>query len=61
LNSKDLEQVFKEMERLKASEKEAREEVLELQNLMRKQRMLQNFKWLIAQRKWDFKVDNLKA
>jgi len=49
------------MERLKASEKEAREEVLELQNLMRKQRMLQNFKWLIAQRKWDFKVDNLKA
>jgi hypothetical protein len=40
LNSKDLEQVFKEMERLKASEKEAREEVLELQNLMRKQRML---------------------
>jgi hypothetical protein len=40
LSSKDLELVFKEMERLKASEKEAREEVLELQNLMRKQRTL---------------------
>ena len=23
--------------------------------------MLQNFKWLIAQRKWDLKIDNLKA
>lgn len=22
--------------------------------------MIQNFKWLIAQRKWDQKVDNLK-
>lgn len=59
-NNKDLEGIFREMERLKSSEKEAREELLEMENLLRKQRMIQNFKWLIAQRKWDEKVDNLK-
>lgn len=36
LQSKDLELVFREMDRLKTSELEAREEVLEMQNLMRK-------------------------
>lgn len=60
LNSKDLELVLRELERLKAAEYESREEVLEMQNLMRKQRMIQNFKWLIARRKWDEKVANLK-
>jgi hypothetical protein len=35
-NSKDLENIFREMERLKASEKEAREELLEMENLLRK-------------------------
>lgn len=47
-NSKELENIFREMERLKASEKEACEDLLEMENLLRKQRMLQNFKWLIA-------------
>jgi hypothetical protein len=40
LQSKDLELVFREMNRLKASEAEARQELLEMQNLIRKQRML---------------------
>jgi hypothetical protein len=31
-----------------------------MQNLLRKQRMIQHFKWLIAQRKWDAKIENLK-
>lgn len=44
LNSKDLENIFREMERLKASEKDAREELLVMENLLRKQRMIQNFK-----------------
>ena len=52
--------MLRELERLKAAEYESREEVLEMQNLMRKQRMIQNFKWLIARRKWDEKVANLK-
>lgn len=59
-NSKDLENIFREMERLKASEKDAREELLEMENLLRKQRMLQNHKWLLQQKKWDLKIDNLK-
>lgn len=58
--NKDLELIFKEMERLKATEKEAREDLLEMQNLMRKQRMMQNFKWVIQQRKWDAKIENLR-
>lgn len=40
LQSRDLELMLREMERLKRSEKEAQEEVLEMQNLIRKQRML---------------------
>jgi hypothetical protein len=59
-NNKDMEMIFREMERLKMSEKDAREELLEMENLLRKQRMMQNFKWLAAQRRWDEKVDNLK-
>jgi len=47
-NNKDMEMIFREMERLKLSEKEAREELLEMENLLRKQRMMQNFKWLAA-------------
>jgi erythromycin esterase-like protein len=58
--NKDLENIFKEMERLKATEKEAREDLLEMQNLIRKQRMMQNFKWVIQQRKWDAKIENLR-
>jgi len=49
-----------ELEYLKASEKEAREEVLMLQVYLRKQRMMQNLKWVLEKQKHDFKVDNLK-
>ena len=59
-NNKELELILREMDRLKFSEKEARDELLEMQNLLRKQRMIQHFKWLIAQRKWDAKIENLK-
>jgi hypothetical protein len=52
--------VFEELEYLKASEKEAREEVLMLQVYLRKQRMMQNLKWVLEKQKQDFKVDNLK-
>jgi hypothetical protein len=52
--------VFEELEYLKASEKEAREEVLMLQVYLRKQRMMQNLKWVLEKQKHDFKVDNLK-
>ncbi len=31
-----------------------------MENLLRKQRMMQNFKWLLQQKKWDLKIDNLK-
>ena len=59
-DSADLTGVFEELEYLKASEKEAREEVLMLQVYLRKQRMMQNLKWVLEKQKQDFKVDNLK-
>jgi hypothetical protein len=48
LRSEDLVDLLKEFERLKAAEKDARDNVLQMQDLMRKQRIIQNFKWLRA-------------
>ena len=35
-SNKELENIFREMERVKASEKDARDELLEMENLLRK-------------------------
>ena len=54
------EAIFEEMDRLKQSEKEAREEVLTLQKYMTQTRMLQRLKEAVQKQKHDFKIDNLK-
>jgi len=59
-DSKDLTGIFEELEYLRGSEKEAREEILMLQMYIRKQRMMQNLKWVLEKQKHEFKVDNLK-
>jgi len=59
-DSKDLTDIFEELEYLRGSEKEAREEILMLQTYIRKQRMMQNLKWVLEKQKHEFKVDNLK-
>ena len=56
----NYEVIFEEMERLKESESEARNEVLKLQNFIRKSRMLLKLKEAVQKQKHDFKIDNLK-
>lgn len=56
----DLAEVFDDFKRLKTNEEEAREEVLRLQELLRKQRLMQNLKWSLFKQKQEYKVDNLK-
>lgn len=51
--------LLEEMERLKESEAEAREELLAIQRFMRLQRLFLGFKDGIKQSKHDFKVENL--
>jgi hypothetical protein len=46
IQAEGLQQIFIELERLKRKEEEARQDVLALEQLLRKQRMIQNFKWL---------------
>ena len=60
LRSEDLVDLLKEFERLKAAEKDARDNVLQMQDLMRKQRIIQNFKWLRAQKEWELKETHLR-
>ena len=60
LSSKDLKGVLEEMNRLKESEKEAQEQVLQMQNLILKQRMVENFKHVCAQKKWQTKLETLQ-
>jgi pyruvate/2-oxoglutarate dehydrogenase complex dihydrolipoamide acyltransferase (E2) component len=47
--------------RLKEYEKEAREEILQLQTYIRKQRTLTNLKAVTTKEQHMFKVDNLKG
>ena len=56
----NYEVIFEEMERLKISESEARDEVLKLENWIRKSRMLQKLKEAVGKQKHDYKIDNLK-
>ena len=48
------------MERLKEGEKEAREEVLALQDFIRKSRTLQRLREAVKAQRMEYKVDNLK-
>ena len=59
-NEDNYEVIFEEMERLKISESEAREEVLKLQKFIFQSRMLQKLKSAVKQQKHDYKIDNLK-
>ena len=52
--------LLEEMERLKESEAESREELLAIQRFMRLQRLFLGFKDGIKQSRHDFKVDNLQ-
>ena len=56
----NYEVIFEEMERLKESENEARNEVILLQNYLRQTRMLQKLREAVNQQKHDYKIDNLK-
>ena len=56
----NYEVIFEEMERLKESETEARNEVLSLQNFIRQQRMLSKLKDSVQKQKHDYKIYNLK-
>ena len=56
----NYEVIFEEMERLKESESEARNEVLLLQNFLRQTRMLQKLREAVSKQKHDYKIDNLK-
>lgn len=49
-----------ELEALKANEKEARQEVLALQDIIRKQRLMNKFKEVLVAEQHQFKIDNLK-
>ena len=48
-----------EMDRLRESEAEAREEVYIIMQKMRQQRLFQKMKEVLTQQRHDFKVDNL--
>ena len=48
------------MERLKQSESEARQEVIDLQQFIKKSRTLQRLKEAVKQQKHDYQVDNLR-
>ena len=56
----NYEVIFEEMERLKESETEARNEVLALQRFIKQTRMLQRLKEAVEKQKHDYQVDNLK-
>jgi len=49
-----------EFERLKLSEKEAREEIIKLQEVIRKMRIFERFKTVILKQTYDNKLDNLR-
>lgn len=52
--------LLEELEELKKNEAEARAEVLRLQNIIRKYRILAKFKEVLARERHQYKIDNLK-
>lgn len=52
--------LLEELETLKRNEQESRQEVLRLQDLIRKNRILNKFKEVLTAEKHAFKIDNLK-
>lgn len=57
----ELKTCKKQLGNLKEYEKEAREEVLRLQEVIRKQRILHSLRKVVTQERHDYKVDNLKG
>lgn len=51
---------MKEFENLKMNEKEAREEIIKLQEVIRKHRIFDRFKTVVLKQTYDNKLDNLK-
>lgn len=56
----DYQKICDENEQLKMYEKEARDEVQRLQDVIRKYRVMMKFKEVLTQERHDFKIDNLK-
>ena len=52
--------MLKEFQRLKESEKEAREEIIKLQEVIRKMRIFERFKTVLLKQSYDNKLDNLR-
>jgi hypothetical protein len=52
--------LLEELEELKKNEKEARDHVLKLQDVIRKYRIMNKFKEILTAEKHSFKIDNLK-
>jgi uncharacterized protein YjgD (DUF1641 family) len=52
--------ILEELDTLKIKEKEARDELLKLQDVIRKSRILNKFKEVLTAEKHAFKIDNLK-
>lgn len=52
--------VYKEYDNLKLNEREAREEIVKLQELIRKQRLMYRMKEVLIKQQYEYKIDNLK-
>lgn len=52
--------LLEELEELKKHEEEARTEVLRLQNIIRKYRIMSKFKEVLTRERHQYKIDNLK-
>ena len=56
----DYKKLQEENEQLKLNEREAREEVMRLQDVIRKYRVMMKFKEVLTNDRHNFKIDNLK-
>ncbi|TNV74776.1 hypothetical protein FGO68_gene17549 [Halteria grandinella] len=56
-----LQKQLKEFNRLRESEKKAHQSILQLQDLIRKQRVLSHFKEVLLRQKYEHELDNLRA
>ena len=52
---------MKEFERLRKSERKSNEDVLKLQDVIRKMRMMSRFKEVLIKQKYENEVDNIRA
>jgi hypothetical protein len=56
----DAEEMITEMERLRKSEAEARQEVIDMQLILRRQRIMNNLKEIHSKFQHDNQIDNLR-